>query len=351
MRATRHPQEQFASDNCSGMCPEAMEALTAANEGHQPSYGTDRWTVEACDLFRDLFGVPCEVFFVLTGTAGNSLTLASMCSSYHAIICHRTSHVEADECGAPEFFSNGAKLLLAEGDLGKIDPRAITEIATRRNDLHYPKPRVVTVTQTTEMGTVYKQSELLAIREACDRHKLKLHMDGARFANAVASLDCPPRAITADCKTDVLVFGGSKNGMSLGEAVVFFDLAAADEFEYRCKQAGQLASKMRFIAAQWHGLLSNGAWLRNARHANDSAAELEARLRTLPEIEIMMPREANAVFVRLPERVHRHLTNRGWEYSRYIIADCARLMCSWNTTEEAITQLVEEMKTGLTAKA
>lgn len=343
----RHPHQQFTSDNCSGICPEAMEAMAAANQGHEPSYGTDRWTEESCDLFRDLFEAPCEVYYVLTGTAGNSLALASMCRSYHSIICHRTSHIEADECGAPEFFSHGSKLLLADGDQGKIDPQTITDISTRRNDIHYPKPRAVTVTQSTEMGTVYTPSELHAIRRTCDNHDLKLHMDGARFANAVASLECAPRAITVDCGVDVLVFGGSKNGMSIGEAVVFFDLEAAGEFDYRCKQAGQLTSKMRFLAAQWHGLLRTGAWLRNARHANACAAELESRLSALGELEIVMPRQANGVFVRLPDNVHHHLQSCGWRYSSYMARDCARLMCSWDTTDLAIDQLVKDIKTGL----
>jgi threonine aldolase len=182
---------QFASDNYAGICPEAMEALQRANAGHEFSYGDDRWTEEACDLFRDLFECDCEVFFVFNGTAANSLALATLCQSYHSRICYEHAHVETDECGAPEFFTHGTKLLLATGENGKMEPESIDRLVTRRSDIHYPKPRVVSVTQATEMGTVYSPAELLAVREVAARHALKLHMDGARFANAVASSRSP----------------------------------------------------------------------------------------------------------------------------------------------------------------
>ncbi|MEW6754377.1 MAG: low specificity L-threonine aldolase [Candidatus Latescibacterota bacterium] len=335
---------QFASDNYAGICPEALEALLAANAGHASSYGNDDWTAEACDAFRELFGAHCEVFFVFNGTAGNALSLTTLCQSYHSMICHRYAHVETDECGAPEFFSHGAKLLLAEGHDGKLDPQSIEQIVLKRTDIHYPKPRVVSVTQATELGTVYTCAELMAVRRMADRHGLKIHMDGARFANAVAALEVAPRELCIDCGVDVLCFGGSKNGLAVGEAVIFFDLEAAGEFAYRCKQAGQLASKMRFLAAQWLGVLRSGAWLRHARHANQSAAYLEEQLRQLPEVEIMFPRQANSVFVRLPPPAIEALHARGWLFYTFIGVGGARLMCSWDTTPERVEALVTDLK-------
>ncbi|MEZ5581349.1 MAG: beta-eliminating lyase-related protein, partial [Candidatus Competibacteraceae bacterium] len=281
------------------------------------------------------------------GTAANSLALASLCQSYHSIVCHRLAHVETDECGAPEFFSHGAKLLLAEGHDGKLDPASVEQLVTKRSDIHYPKPKVISLTQSTELGTVYTPAELHAIRQVARRHGLKLHLDGARFANAVAALGLTPRALTVDCGADVLCFGGAKNGLALGEAVLFFDLAAAEEFAYRCKQAGQLASKMRFLAAQWLGVLKTGAWLRHAAHANHCAAVLEAALRELPEVELMFPRQANAVFVQLPEAVIAALHRRGWRFYTFIGVGGARLMCAWDTREETLHAFVADLKTEL----
>ena len=300
MQTHRSARQQFASDNYCGICPEALEFIQEVNAGHEPSYGEDFWTREACDLFRQIFDTDCEVFFVFNGTAANALSMASLCQSYHSIICHHVAHAETDECGAPEFFSHGAKLLMVEGENGKIDPDGIEATVTKRTDIHYPKPRVVSVTQATEVGTVYTQSELLRIHKTAKAHSLKLQMDGARFANAVAYLDVAPRNITVDVGVDVLCLGGSKNGLAIGEAVIFFDLEAAQEFAYRCKQAGQLAAKMRFIAAQWLGILKTNVWLGYAKHANDCAAILENEIRDIHEVEIMFPREANSVFARIP---------------------------------------------------
>lgn len=337
----------FASDNYSGICPEALAALEAANAGHALPYGEDPWTAEACDLFREIFETPCEAFFVFSGTGSNGLALATLCQPYHSIICHRYAHAETDECGAPEFFSHGTKILLSEGCGGKLTPQSIENIVTRRSDIHYPKPRAVTVTQATELGTVYTPAELRAISGTTKAHGLKLHMDGARFANAVVSLGVPPRDITAACGVDVLCFGGSKNGLAVGEAVIFFDLGAAAEFDYRCKQAGQLAAKMRFIAAQWVGLLKTGAWKRHAEHANRCASLLAAALSAVPEVETVFPVEANAVFVKMPERVLRSLRAKGWHFYTFIGPGEARLMCSWDTTEEAIRAFVADLKASI----
>ncbi|HEY0551298.1 MAG TPA: low specificity L-threonine aldolase, partial [Verrucomicrobiae bacterium] len=248
-------RRQFASDNYAGICPEAWQAMEQANGGHERSYGDDRWTEEAANLIRDIFETDCEVFFAFNGTAANSLSLAALCQSYHSILCSEVAHVETDECGAPEFFSNGTKVLLVPGANGKLDPAGVERMVKKRTDIHFPKPRVVSLTQATELGTVYTPDEIKAVWAKAKSCGLRMHMDGARFANAVASLGCAPKEITWQAGVDVLCFGGTKNGMAVGDAVVFFNRELAAEFDYRCKQAGQLASKMRFLSAPWVGML------------------------------------------------------------------------------------------------
>jgi threonine aldolase len=334
------PGCQFASDNTSGFCPEAWRAVEAANAGCVASYGNDPWTERACNLIRDVFECPADVFFVFGGTAANSLALASLCQSYHAILCHELAHVETDECGAPEFFSNGTKLLLLPGDAGKLTPDGITHAVERRSDIHYPKPRVLSLTQATELSTVYSLDELAAIHDTCRRHGLRFHMDGARFANALAALDVPPRRITWEVGVDVLCLGGTKNGMGVGDAIIFFRQDLAAEFAYRCKQAGQLASKMRYLTAPWVGLLEDGVWLANARRANAAAARLEAGFRNVPGVEVLGRREANAVFVRLPAPLAAGLRARGWRFYDFIGSGGCRFMCSWATTDADIDALL-----------
>jgi len=338
------PGCQFASDNASGICPEVWAAVERANAGHVPSYGDDPWTVRACELIREVFECPAEIFFVFNGTAANSLALASMCQSYHAILCHELAHVETDECGAPEFFSNGTKLLPIPGEAGKILPAGIVRAVERRRDIHYPKPRVVSVTQATELSTVYSPDELAAIGDACRRLGIRLHMDGARFANAVAALDVAPGRIVREAGVDVLCLGGTKNGMGLGEAVVFFNTTLAEEFAYRCKQAGQLASKMRYLAASWVGLLEGGAWLANARHANASAARLEEEFRRIPAVEVLGRRQGNAVFVRFPADLAAALRAQGWRFYDFIGSGGCRFMCSWATTSADIDAVIADVR-------
>jgi len=339
-----HPRRQFASDNNAGICPEAWAAVAKANQGHAPGYGEDSWTAQAADLIRDVFETQCEVFFVFNGTAANSLALASMCQSYHSILCHETAHVESDECGAPEFFSNGTKVLLLSGHNGKIDPLTIERMVKRRTDIHYPKPRVVSVTQATELGTVYSADELKAIWGTCKKLGLRMHMDGARFANAVASLGVAPKEITWQAGVDVLCFGGTKNGTAVGDAVVFFHPELAREFDYRCKQAGQLASKMRFLSAPWVGMLSDGAWLRHAAHANEMARLMEQSLQKLPELKVLFPRQANSVFVELTPALMAGMWKRGWKFYNFIGKGGCRLMCAWDTTEQDVKEFVADLK-------
>ncbi|MGA2808836.1 MAG: low specificity L-threonine aldolase [Terracidiphilus sp.] len=335
--------QQFASDNYAGICKEAWDATLAANEGHVTAYGDDPWTAKASDAFRELFETDCEVFLVFNGTAANSLALASLCQSYHGVICCDSAHVETDECGAPEFFSNGSKLLVARSEDGKLTPAAIRDLATKRQDIHYPKPRVVTITQSTETGRVYTLKELGAIREECNARGLNLHMDGARFANACASLGCTPAEGTWKSGVDVLCFGGTKNGMAVGDAVLFFDKKLAADFDYRCKQAGQLASKMRFLAAPWVGMLESGAWLSNAAHANFCARHFAQQVAAIEGIHLAAPVEANAVFLDAPESILEPIRERGWKFYTFI-GGAARFMFSWDADLARIDALCRDFR-------
>ncbi len=337
---------QFASDNTSGICPEAMQALVAADLGFAASYGNDHATQQACDRIRELFEADAEVFFVFNGTAANSIALASLCQSYQAVICSDTAHVETDECGAPEFFSNGSKLLSAPHRQGKLTSAGVLEVITRRTDVHYPPPKVVTLTQSTEMGTLYQKGEISGISRVAQEHGLKVHMDGARFANAVAALGVAPADITWRAGVDVLCFGGTKMGLPIGEAIVFFDRRLGEEFAYRCKQAGQLASKMRYLSVPWLAMLTDGVWLRHAGHANAMAHRLSEKVAAIAGAELLLPTEANGVFVNLPEAALTRLKAMGWTFYTFI-GGGARFMCSWATTEAAVDHLVRDMDRAL----
>lgn len=337
----------LASDNTSGICPEAMQYLLKANELDDLAYGNDVWTERAAAQFRALFETDCEIFFVFNGTAANSLALASMCQSYHGVICHQLAHIETDECGGPEFFSNGSKLLPVDSPMGKLTPEGIAGVVTRRNDIHYPRPRVVSITQATEVGTLYSLDELQAIRAVANQHDLRIHMDGARFANACASLKVTPAEMTWKAGVDVLCFSGTKNGLAFGEAIIFFDRDMARDFEYRCKQAGQLASKMRFVSAPWLGLLENDTWLANARHANAMAQRLMDGVSDVEGIEVMFPVQANSVFLEIPLAAQQYLRECGWTFYTFIGEGGVRFVCSWNTSEALIDSLVADLRRAL----
>jgi threonine aldolase len=348
MDALNH--QQFASDNYAGTCPQALHWLLEANaSGHEPAYGDDRWTQRSTDMLRKLFDIECDVYFVFNGTAANSLALASLCQSYHSVICSPVAHIETDECGGPEFFSNGSKLLVtenqsAESQLGKLTPQAIEAVVTKRNDLHYPKPKVVSLTQATELGTVYSVEEVRSIAWMAKKHQLKVHMDGARFANAVAHLNCAPADITWRAGVDVLCFGGTKNGLPIGEAVIFFDRKLSEDFAWRTKQAGQLASKMRFISAPWVGMLENDVWLHNAQHANAMAQRLYQGLLQLPQVKPTHAPEANGVFVHLPDASVKALHAKGWKFYQFIAGGGSRLMCAWDTTEASVDAFLADLR-------
>jgi threonine aldolase len=341
---------QFGSDNNAGICSEAWAALDGANIGHAVGYGGDDWTERACDIIRCIFEKNCEVYFVFTGSAANALGLATVCRSYHAILCHEAAHVENDECGGPEFFSGGAKVRYLSGKDGRLTPAAIEAAAAKRTDLHYPKTRALSITQSTELGTVYTPAQLKAVCRAARKHGLKVHMDGARFSNAVASLGVKPKEITWKVGVDMLSFGLTKNGTHAGEALIFFDKSLAHEFDWQNKQAGQLASKMRFLAAPWIGMLEDGAWLRHANHANKMAKRLRRAISGIPGLQFLHPTQANAVFVDMPPRLNAALHRRGWHfYTLYGDRD-ARLMCSWDTTPEDVDAFAADIRELAVAK-
>ena len=340
MNVERH---QFASDNTASICPEASAALHAANTDYAAAYGEDGWTARVCNRIREIFETDCDVYFVFTGTAANSLALAQMCQSFRGIICHQNAHIQTDECGAPEFFTGGSKLLLVGGGNGKIDLGQTKALLMRQNELHSHKPGVISIAQATEFGTVYTRDEIAAITELARANELVVHMDGARFANAIALLNCAPKAITLEVGVDALCFGGTKNGTAAGELVIFFNKEISCEFDYRVKQGGQLGSKMRFLAAPWLGLVADDVWLQNARHANRAARQLAQNLQRQANVEIVFPVEANAVFARMDDQLVQGLQARGWHFYKFIEPDVYRLMCSWATTESDIGDFIRDV--------
>lgn len=336
---------QFASDNNAGICPEALGALASANTGHAVAYGADAWTTQAVDAIRAVFDADADVYFVLTGTAANSLGLATICRSTDAVVCHAFAHVNVDECGAPEFFSGGAKLLTIDAPLAKLTPAAVIERAVTPHDEHASRPRALSLTQATELGTVYTPAELRALAEVAHARGMKVQLDGARFANAVASLGCHPGDIAQRAGIDVLSFGGTKNGMPFGEAIVFFDRPLGDEFARRRKQGGQLASKMRFLAAPWLAMLEDGAWLRHAAHANTMAVRLASAIARLPGVRLLAPVEANGVFADIPAHAIAAMHVRGWRFYTFVGATGCRFMCAWDTTPQVVDSFAADLAT------
>lgn len=331
------------SDNTAGLCPEVCAALSDANVGATASYGDDEWTQRLCDRVRELFEIDCDVFLVFNGTSANALALAQLCQPFQSIVCHEYAHIDNDECGACEFYTGGSKLIPTPGMNGKIDLREVEGALIRQHELHSHKPRIISLAQATEVGTVYVPDEVREISAFANKRGMFLHMDGARFANAIATLRCAPKEITWRAGVEVLCFGGTKNGLAAGELVVFFNKERSADFDYRAKQGGHLASKMRFLAAPWLALLENEVWLKNARQANDAALKLASDLRSCGA-EIVFPVESNAVFSRLDVMVAENLRERGWDFYKFIEPDIYRLMCAWSATEEAISAFLSDFK-------
>ncbi len=337
--------QQFASDNNAGICPEALEAFLRANaEGHVAGYGEDAWTSRACDRLRELFETDCEIFFVFNGTAANALALAQLCKPYHSVIAHRLSHIEEDEAGAPGYLSGGAKIVALDLPVAKLTPEAVETAAKQGRGVHHVKARVLSLTQATELGTVYNLDEVRALSEVARRCGLKVHMDGARFANALAHLDVAPAVLSWRAGVDVLCFGGVKNGLAFGEVVLFFDKSLAEEFEWRVKQAGHLNSKMRLMTAAWTGLLDNDVWLKNARHANLMAQRLFQGIAKVKGTRLLAPVQSNGVFVELSPALQRNLREKGWHFYTFLGDTGCRLMCAWDTTAETVDRFTADLR-------
>jgi threonine aldolase len=339
--------KNFQSDNVTAACDAIMAAVNAANLGPVPSYGGDDFTQSLQRVASQVFGTEVAIFPVTTGTAANSLALSQLVPPYGAVYCHEAAHIVTDECGAPEFFSGGAKLIGLPADDGKIRPEQLANAIAFADEMgvHHVKPGAVSLTQATEWGTVYTLNEISALSAMARRHGLPMHMDGARFANALVHLGCTPAEATWKCGIDVLSLGATKNGALCAEAVVFFDPARAQEFERRRKRAGHLWSKMRFLSAQLLAYLEQDLWLRNARHANAMAAALAAGLCTLSGASLAQSVDANEVFVVLPEDVVAALETQGFKFYRWPL--CAaqsgvaiRLVTSYATSRAQVDEFL-----------
>lgn len=333
------PKRGFASDNNAGVHARVWDALRSADRGHAVAYGDDVYTETAAGLFRERFGERAEVFFVFGGTGANVSALAAITKPFQAVVCAESAHVNVDECGAPERFT-GCKLVDLSTPDGKLRPEQIEPLLARLGDQHHVQPRVVSVSQPTELGTVYTVEELRGLAEFAHGRGMLLHVDGARLANAAAHLGVSLKELTADAGVDVLSFGGTKNGMMYGEAVVFFDGGLAEGFRFVRKQCAQLPSKMRFVAAQFTAMLGEDLWRETAAHANRMAQALAAELRAIPEVQITQPVESNAVFALLPREIVPRVQERFFFYVWNEQTSEVRLMCSFDTTEEDVAELV-----------
>ena len=333
-------KRSFASDNNAGIHPEVIEAINAANDGHVIAYGGDEITARAMKQFYKHFGEDVAVFFVYGGTGANTLGLQAITKSFQAIVCAEMAHIHVDECGAPEKFT-GCKLILLPTPDGKIRVDQIKPLMHVIGVEHHAQPGVISISQATEMGTVYTVKELRALADFAHENNMLLHVDGARLANAAVSLNASLKEITADAGVDVLSFGGTKNGMMYGEAVIFFDKNLGADFKYIRKQGMQLPSKMRFISAQFEALLSGDLWKRNAEHSNRMAQLLARELAKLPQIKITQPVETNGVFAIVPPEYIPELQK---EYFFYVWDDAiseVRLMASFDTAEEDIERFMQ----------
>ncbi len=339
-----HPKRGFASDNNAGVHPDILKALESVNRGHEIAYGDDPYTVRAIQHMKQLFGEETGIFFVFNGTAANVLGLSSVTHPYHAVICPDTAHIHVDECGAPEKFT-GCKLLTVQTPDGKLTVDGIAGHMQGIGFEHHVQPRVVSITQPTELGTLYSLEEIREIAAYTHQHDMILHMDGARISNAAVALGCSFSEMTGQTGVDVLSFGGTKNGLMYGEAVVFFNRDLCEDFKYRRKQGMQLASKMRYIAIQFDSYLENGLWKLNATHANHMAQKLYQAVKDIPRVEITQKVESNAVFARIPKEMIKELQDHYFFYVWDEFTSEVRWMCSYDTTDEDIDGFVSLLKT------
>lgn len=333
----------FASDNNSGIHPEILNSLAFANEGHAVGYGGDELTARAVERFKQEFGEATDVYFVFNGTGANVLSLSTLTNSFHSVICAETAHIQVDECGAPEKFS-GCKLLPVTTIKGKITPEGISKYLHGFDFEHHSQPKIISISQATELGTVYSVDEIKAITSLAHQFGLYVHMDGARLANAAVALDLPFRAFTVDAGVDVLSFGGTKNGMMMGEAVLFFNPELSKNTKYIRKQSMQLFSKMRFVSAQFLAYFNNELWKRNATHSNQMAKLLEQQVLEIPAIQLTQEVEANGVFAIVPPEIIPQLQEKYFFYMWDEHRNEVRWMCSFDTKEEDILNFTALIK-------
>lgn len=331
------PARSFASDNNAGVHPEVLQAIASANQGHAVGYGDDPYTDSTVRKFRQHFGADIDVFIVFNGTAANCLSLKALTNSYNAVICAEAAHIYTDECGAPEKFT-GCKLIPLPTRDGKLTVESVSQAYHGIGDQHHVQARVISITQATEVGTVYKPAEIKALARFAHERGMFLHVDGARIANAAASLGQTLRQATRDLGVDALSFGGTKNGALGAEAVVFFDKKLGHDFLYLRKQGMQLASKMRFISAQLDALLTGDLWLKSAQHANRMARLLQKKLSEIPQVKIVHKVEANGVFAKIPRQAIARLQKRYFFYVWNEQQSVVRWMCSFDTTEQDVKQ-------------
>ena len=334
------PARSFASDNNAGIHPEVLQAISAANQGHVVGYGDDPYTHSAVGRFKQHFGPDIDVFIVFNGTAANCLSLMALTDSYHAVICTAAAHIYTDECGAPEKFA-GCKLIPMAAPHGKLTLESVSHAYHGIGDQHHVQPRVISITQATEVGTLYQPDEIKVLARFAHQRDMFLHMDGARIANAAASLRLNLRQATRNLGVDVLSFGGTKNGLMGGEAVVFFDKKLSRNFQYLRKQGMQLASKMRFVSAQFDALLGNGLWLKNAQHANRMARLLSKEVSKIPQVKIIYKVEANGVFAQIPKDAIPKLQKRYFFYVWNEEQSVVRWMCSFDTTKADVQEFAQ----------
>ncbi|MEZ5071707.1 MAG: low specificity L-threonine aldolase [Bacteroidales bacterium] len=336
----------FASDNNAGVHPGILAAMSEVNEGHAVAYGNDPVTQRALDRFKATFGQDTETFFVFTGTAANVLGISAAARSHQAVLCPETAHINVDECGAPEKFS-GSKLLSFATPDGKLTVDMLRPHLHALGVEHHVQPKIVSITQATEMGTLYSLEEIRTLADFAHTHEMLLHMDGARIANAAAAMDLSFRELTREAGVDILSFGGTKNGMMYGEAVVFFHPSLAQEFKYIRKQGMQLASKMRYISAQFLAYLDGDLWLHNARHANAMGAYLARQVRDIPGVVLTQEPRANAVFARIPGEIIPSLQQEFFFYVWDETTHEVRWMCSFDTTREDVEEFAALLRSRL----
>ncbi|MGB0853253.1 MAG: threonine aldolase family protein [Pikeienuella sp.] len=343
----------FTSDNAAGAAPEVLEALARANEGYAGAYGGDPLTARVQDMIRETFEAPdAAVHFVATGTAANSLALACLTPSWSGVYCHRAAHIEVDECGAPEFFTGGAKMVLVDGDDGLMTPDALDAVIPKADGhpVHHVQRGALSLTNATECGTVYTPADVRALTDIAKAKGAPVHMDGTRFANAIATLGCSPAELSWKAGVDILCLGATKNGALAAEAVIIFDPDMAWEFELRRKRGGHLFSKMRFVAAQFEAMMTNDLWLRNARHANAMADQLAGGILSIRGGSLMHPRQANLVFASLPRAAHKAAMAKGAAYHFWPMSQAkegpddepvsCRLVCSSQTRESDVDAIL-----------